>query len=258
MRAGRPARKLVTDGACRAIASRLTLVRMTTFTIARQFNGPATTGNGGYVCGKLATFIDGPAVSTLRAPPPLETPIDIRRTDASVTAYAGDTLIGEAAPAAINWEAPPAPSLTEAADAEKNYIGFHQHAFPTCFTCGVDRAIDDGLRIFTGPVARREMVATAWTPSAAWADADGAVAPEFIWAALDCPTYWAHAQIKRALLARLALDISERPRVGEQLILAAWPVSAEGRKHFSRGALYRTNGQAIARAEALWIELKDA
>ncbi len=257
MRARRSARKLVTNDACRAIASRLTLLRMTSFTIARQFNGPATTGNGGYVCGKLATSIDGPAVSTLRAPPPLETPIEIRRKDAGVTAYAGETLIGEAAPTAITWEAPSPPSRAEAEAAEKNYIGFHQHAFPTCFTCGVDRGVDDGLRIFTGPVAQREMVATPWTPSAAWTGADGLIAPEFIWAALDCPTYWAHTKIKRALLARLALDISERPRVGEQLILAAWPLSADGRKHASRGALYRANGQVLARAEALWIELKE-
>jgi hypothetical protein len=114
------------------------------------------------------------------------------------------------------------------------------------------------LRIFAGPVAEREMVATPWVPSAAWADADGVILPEFIWAALDCPSYWAHAGISRALLARLALDITERPRVGETLILAAWPVSAEGRKHFSRGALYRADGQVLARAEALWIELKQA
>lgn len=230
---------------------------MTFFTIAPQFNGPPTTGNGGYACGKLADFIGGAAVSTLRAPPPLDTPIEVRRTETGVTAHHGDTLIGEAAPAAITWDAPPAPSLSEAAAAEKRYAGFHAHSFPTCFTCGTARDIDDGLRIFTGPVAQRDMVATPWTPSAAWADADGLILPEFIWGALDCPTYWAHSEIKRALLARLALDIAERPRVGEQLILAAWPVSAEGRKHFSRGALYRADGQAIARAEALWIELKE-
>ena len=258
MRVARPTRKRGTNGACRATAPRLTLVRMTFFTIASQFNGPPTTGNGGYVCGRLANFIDGPAVSTLRTPPPLDTPLEVRVTDAGVTANHGDTLVGEAAPATITWEAPKPPSLPEATEAEKRYAGFHQHAFPTCFTCGVERDVDDGLRIFTGPVAQREMVATPWTPSAAWAAADGLIAPEFIWAALDCPTYWAHKGIKRALLARLALDISQRPHAGEQLILAAWPVNAEGRKHFSRGALYRKDGQAIARAEALWIELKDA
>lgn len=229
---------------------------MTAFSIARQFNGPPDSGNGGYVCGRLADFIDGAAVVTLRAPPPLETPIEIRRAGESISAHVGETLIGEAAPTTIEWPAPPAPSLGDATLAEAGFRGFHTHFYPGCFTCGTARGVDDGLRIFTGPVAGRDMVATPWAPSAAWAAHDGLVTPEFIWGALDCPTYWAQARIGRALLARLALDIAERPRVGETLIVAAWPVSSAGRKHSARGALYRANGDVLARAEALWIELK--
>lgn len=231
---------------------------MTAFSIARQFNGPPDSGNGGYVCGRLAHFIDGAAVVTLRAPPPLETPIEVRRAGESVSAHIGDTLIGEAAPIKLDWHAPPAPSLAEAEAAETRFRGLSAHFFPGCFTCGTARGADDGLRIFTGPVVDRDMVATPWTPSDAWAASDGLVAAEFIWGALDCPTYWAQEHIGRALLARLALDITERPRAGETLIVAAWPVSSAGRKHSARGALYRANGDVLARAEALWIELKPA
>ncbi|GAM97598.1 hypothetical protein U91I_01225 [alpha proteobacterium U9-1i] len=226
------------------------------FTIAQQFNGPPDSGNGGYVCGKLAGFVGGPAIVTLRAPPPLETPIQITRTNNGVSAHHGDALIAEAAPASISWVAPAAPNALDVDAAAKRFRGFHNHFFTGCFTCGTARGIDDGLRIFTGPVAQRDMVATAWIPSAAWADARGAIAPEFIWAALDCPTFWAHEHINRALLARLALDISEAPRVGEALIIAAWPLSSEGRKYNSGAALYRASGEVLARAEALWIELK--
>lgn len=228
------------------------------FIIAPQFNGPPESGNGGYVCGRLARFIDGPAVATLRAPPPLDTPIEVRRAETGVTAHHGDALIAEAAPAAIAWSAPHAPNMTQAEGATKQFRGFHNHLFPGCFTCGTARGVDDGLRIFTGPVAQREMVATTWTPSAAWGHADGLVAPEFIWAALDCPTFWAHERINRALLARLTLDITQRLRVGETLIIAAWPLSSGGRKHTSGAALYRADGEVLARAEALWIELKPA
>ena len=35
------------------------------------------------------------------------------------------------------------------------------------------------------------MVATTWTPTPDTADDDGLVRPEFIWAVLDCPTYFA-------------------------------------------------------------------
>ena len=40
-------------------------------TVARRFCGPPGSGNGGYVCGLIAGFLDGPAEVTLRLPPPL-------------------------------------------------------------------------------------------------------------------------------------------------------------------------------------------
>ncbi len=231
--------------------------RMKTVTIAAQFNGPPGSGNGGYSCGVAASFIDGPAEATLRAPPPLETPLDVHRDGERVMLMHGETLVAEARPARIDWSAPQAPTLTQAKAAEKRYRGYQHHFFPGCFTCGTARRVDDGLRIFTGPVENRDVVATDWTPSDAFADASGRIKPEFIWAALDCPTYWAHANIERALLARLTLAIdTELPRANEPLIIAAWPLSSEGRKHTSGAALYRTDGSVIARAQALWIDLK--
>jgi hypothetical protein len=40
-------------------------------------------------------------------------------------------------------------------------------------------------------------------------------------------------------------------------VVAAWSVSADGRKHVSAGALYDASGRAVAVSEALWIEPKD-
>ncbi len=56
-------------------------------TIARRFNGPPESGNGGYVSGRLAQAYtaefgelpeDAKIEVTLRKPPPLETPLTLR------------------------------------------------------------------------------------------------------------------------------------------------------------------------------------
>ncbi len=228
-----------------------------TITIARRFNGPSGSGNGGYVCGLMAKLIDGPSEATLRAPPPLEKPLTLARDDSgAVSLMDGDALIGEAKPVPFALAAPPAPTLAEARAAAGRYAGLRDHRYPTCFVCGTGRPHHDGLNLFTGPVEGRNLVACTWRPSADLADEAGIVRPEFVHAALDCPSYWAlpHAG-KPALLARLVSNIdAPLPRAGEDLIVAAWPISSDGRKHRGAAALYSTSGAVLARSEALWIE----
>ncbi len=230
-------------------------------TIAPRFNGPANSGNGGYVSGILAREIEGAAEVTLRVPPPLEKPLTLARDGDRVTLHDGATLIGEAAPTAFDLQYEQAPSLEEARDAAKRYVGFHNHRYPTCFVCGQGRAAHDGLELYTGAVEGRAMVACTWTPGADLADASGRVGDEFIHAALDCPSYWSlpRAGEMPALLARLTAVIDgERPNIGEELIVAAWPIKSEGRKHLAATALYHGDGRPIARAQALWIEPKQS
>ena len=38
--------------------------------IKSRFNGPPDSGNGGYVCGVVASAVEGPSIVTLRKPPP--------------------------------------------------------------------------------------------------------------------------------------------------------------------------------------------
>ena len=52
---------------------------MNVLTIPSRFNGPAGVGNGGYVCGRIAAYVDGPATVTLRRPTPLGAPMAIER-----------------------------------------------------------------------------------------------------------------------------------------------------------------------------------
>lgn len=229
---------------------------MPAITISRRFNGPAGSGNGGYVCGLMANLIDGPSEATLRAPPPLETPLRLERNGDVVTLHDGGALIGEARPVAFDLAAPPAPTLKEARAAAKRYAGFKHHRYPTCFVCGTGRPEHDGLDLFTGAIEGRDLVACTWMPGGDLADEHGVVRPEFVHAALDCPSYWAlpHAG-KPALLARLVSNIDgSLPLAGEELIVVAWPLGSAGRKHRGAAALYHGDGALIARAEALWIE----
>jgi hypothetical protein len=221
--------------------------------IDRRFNGPPNSANGGYTCGLVGTTVKAPAVSvSLRRPPPLDVPLLRRREDdGSVSLLCGEDVIATAAPAAIQAQAPPAPTVEEAEIASRRYVGFVHHRFPTCFVCGTAR--DDGLRIYAGRVGDGPLIASPWTP-----ESDD---PLLAWAVLDCPSAYAIESVDHVsqivVLASLTVELRERPRAGEPHVVAAWPVANDGRKHHSASALYDAGGRALAVADALWIELRD-
>lgn len=164
---------------------------MATVTVPSRFNGPQASGNGGYSCGVVAAALDGPAAVSLRRPVPLERPLEVRReADGRACAFADDELIAEAVPAGPlpAWDGPSA-GLSEARAARDAYDAPRGGEFGHCFVCG--RSRPDGFEVFAGPVAGTDLVASPWTPPAWAAAKDGAVLPEFVWAALDCPGYFA-------------------------------------------------------------------
>ena len=64
-----------------------------TVTIPGRFNGPANSGNGGYVCGLLAAHMDGASEVSLRAPPPLEVPLRLTRETGLAQLHDGQMLL---------------------------------------------------------------------------------------------------------------------------------------------------------------------
>ena len=128
--------------------------------IDRRFNGPPNSANGGYTCGLVGTAVKAPAVRvSLRKPPPLDVPLLRRREDdGSVSLLSGEDVIATAVPAAVQAQAPPAPTVEEAEIATRRYVGFAHHRFPTCFVCGTAR--DDGLRIYAGQVGDSALIAS--------------------------------------------------------------------------------------------------
>ncbi len=73
-----------------------------TLTIAKRFHGPPASGNGGYVCGRLARFIPGPAVVRLKAPPPLERPLTVESTATGARLTDRGKTLAEARPGRVD------------------------------------------------------------------------------------------------------------------------------------------------------------
>jgi hypothetical protein len=228
--------------------------------VAQQFRGPPNSGNGGYVCGLMASRIAGPATAMLRAPPPLDTPLDLVSEDGVVRILddAG-TLIGEAKAGdpAVLPSPPPAPDLASATAAAAGFPGLHRPFHPICFTCGDQLDDGFGLRVFVGQVAgmAEGVVAGPWTVHPNFADADGLAPVEVVWAALDCPgsVAWVVTEGGGGLLGTMTGQVLRRPAVGETTIVVAWPIEQSGRKRISGTALYSPDGELMALSHQIWI-----
>jgi hypothetical protein len=239
---------------------------METITILRRFRGPPNSGNGGYVCGMLARHITGAMEVTLRAPPPLETELSVVEVGVGVCELrqgAATIAIGRAT--TLDLTRLERATYFEALEAEKRTpIKPHEHSLPMCFVCGPDRAPGDGLRLFAGPLVRQHAngaFAVPWMPDASLAAADGLVAPEFVWSALDCPTgYVAQSDPETGhfgglpiLLGRLSVRIDGRPRPGERCVVTSWKTGSEGRRLIAEAALFGEEENLLAVSRAIWI-----
>jgi hypothetical protein len=215
--------------------------------VARRFNGPPDSGNGGYTCGLVAGLLGGVAEVTLRLPPPLDRELEVVRDARRVEIRDGERLVAEAEPAELDVDVPAPVSVDQAERASERYAGFEHHAYNTCFVCGPNRP--DGLRVYAGPVEGREgVVASPWTPPED-------VTPEVVWAALDCPSGWAVDDFQRegVLLGRMATEIDRLPISGEPHVVIGWRVGEEGRKRFAGSALLTADGEVLARSRSTWI-----
>ncbi len=236
---------------------------MDTITLDSRFNGPPDSGNGGYSCGRLAAYIEGDATVRLHAPPPLDTPLTVRhQADGSVELMHGDDCVATARSAALTLEVPEVPSLDSAEQGRARFRCYENHPLPGCFVCGPGRPDEDGLALFTGPVEESQedkgMVACPWQPAADLVDSDGIVRSEFVWAALDCPGSFAVLGdlSSLALLGEQSLSL-RAPVPGDQtLIVFAWPIGGEGRKHYSGTAVATSDGRILAVAKTTWIVLR--
>lgn len=225
--------------------------------IDRRYRGPPDIGNGGYVCGRVAAFIDGPAEVTLRHPPPLGQPLSVERAgDRTITLRYRDKVIAEARATALDLDVPSPPSYQEAVGAGQRPYSFDWHPFPTCFVCGPTRDPVDGIGIV--PVPYGDLVVSPWVPGASLADGLGHTRTEFLWAVLDCPGGIAVMDSKPlpVVLGKITADVSGHVEPGERCVVIGWVITREGRKHTAGTALFSESGGLVGRARAVWIEPK--
>ena len=226
--------------------------------IHHRFCGPPNSGNGGYVCGVMAGYIDNVAEVTLRQPPPLDKSMSVERADAGrIILRDGDDIVAEAKPATLELDIPSPPSFHQATEASRTYLGFEYHPFPTCFVCGPDRDEADGLRIFAGKNETNNMVAAPWVPDPDLADNKGQIRPEFLWSALDCPGYFAaiEDQYVPMLLGRLTARIDRSVTPGDECVVIGWRILKDGRKRHTGTALFSSSGKLCGYARATWIQV---
>ncbi|KOV88324.1 hypothetical protein [Nocardia sp. NRRL S-836] len=224
---------------------------MSTVTIGSRFNGPPGTGNGGYVCGRLAAHVGaGPVSVRLRKPVPLDREMQVRDGEL----LDGDVVIASAQPAALDLAVPPAPTLEEARAAAAKVPWRDNHPFPTCFGCGPGR--DDGIGALLGPLDGRAEWAGVWRPSAVLPNDGRHVLPEVVWAALDCPSAQPVAPDggPAFVLGTFVAQVEQPVELDVDHVLLAWELGRDGRKAYSASAIIGPHG-VCGRATAVWVSI---
>ncbi len=234
---------------------------MQILTVAPRFCGPPGAANGGYFAGLFAQHAATTVRVRLERPVPLGVGLQIIEGEAGrLELMHEQQRVARAEPDQLRLEVPRAPDYVSAMEASRRYSGFNDHSFPGCFVCGPGRARGDGLRIFAGACGGDAgLVAAPWVPDAALGQSDGKVRPEFMWAALDCPGYFA-ARSDNAMmfLGEFTAHVDRRVHVDEPCVIIGWRIGSSGRKYQVGTALFDEDGELCARALATWVEPRAA
>ena len=227
--------------------------------VAHRFYGMPGLALGGYLCGLAARELGPISDVSLRRPVRIGVELILQRSPEANVLRDSNAIIAEGRRRDTPLEDPPSVSLAEADLASQVYPGFRAHLFPDCYCCGPTRAVGDGLRLFTGPVRGRDVVACAWTPDQSLSAVDGTVRTEILWAAVDCPGIWALIvasrpdSADRAVTGTIAVDVRRPIRAGDRYIVIGWPLGREGRKLFAGAAICAAQGQPLLVARQTMI-----
>ncbi|MDA0979139.1 MAG: hypothetical protein O3B72_11305 [Proteobacteria bacterium] len=237
-------------------------------TIPERYRGPPNSGNGGYVGGVFSKLLNPDhqqAVEvTLRSPVPLDRSLQVSFADGEVRVRDGEQLIAEIRQSVIELEIPQTPDWNLVRDSQPRSLSFardlneqlpgRQGFHPICFCCGYEH--EDGARVFAAPVGdSSSQVAALWETRESWAADDGQLPVEYLWTAMDCPGQFAYMAtgIRTGLLGRMTARIHDRPMAGQTLLVTAWPIQVDDRKHYAGAAVFDADGRLFSEAITLWI-----
>ncbi len=239
-------------------------------TVPARFNGPARSGNGGFVSGSLAEHVPDsrrrPVEVTLRLPPPLDTVLSVEVEGGVAVLSADGAVVAEARVVDVDLDVVDEVDPVVATAAMTRFPGLRNHPFPTCFACGPERAEGDGLRIFPGPVADdRGQVASVWVPQPSHAESSDLVdgvqrcGLGTTWAALDCIGGWSEdLEGRPCVLGRMTARVDALPVVGEPHVVVGRHLGRDGRKSFTASTLYDQDDRVVATARHTWIQVDPA
>ncbi|NGN64609.1 hypothetical protein G5C51_11940 [Streptomyces sp. A7024] len=223
---------------------------------------------GGYVAGLLAVRAAGADEAAAGVgvdfrgivKPGVPVPLRADGASAALTDDDGAVLVA-AAPRPVQVEAPAAPGIEEARSASGRYLVERRGViadYTECFGCGPDLPPERGIRVFPARVPGRELIAAAWTPHPSMGGEDGALPPELVWSALDCPAGWAVRVLGAAddmsVTAALDAAVLAPVRAGVEHVVYSWSIDGAGRKHRGGSAIATADGEVCVVSESLWID----
>ena len=229
-----------------------------TLIIPARFNGPPDIANGGIVVGAMAETSKGRCCTvTLKAPTPLDTPLLVKQhEDGSQGLYLEGELLATSQNAdSLNLSVPDFLPPEQAAETLDQYRELDSVGVGECFVCGSNR--HDGLRVFaTKTKTDSTLYAAKFPMHPDFLGVDGYVQPLFIYAALDCPGYFAVTDgDDYALLGRMTAEITAPCKGDKDGTVLAWEIDRDGRKLTSGTAVYDCEGTLVAKAVSVWIKI---
>ena len=131
------------------------------------------------------------------------------------------------------------------------------HFLAHCFGCGEARRDGDAIRVLGGQLPGSGLSGSRWRAHENFADANGALAPRYVWTALDCTGGLAAQYLDpRPMLTGTMQVRIERPvMAGEEYAVLAWPIGQEGRKVITGTAIYDLSGTVQAVGRLIWITI---
>ncbi|MFP4511703.1 MAG: hypothetical protein ACLFRV_02010 [Acidimicrobiales bacterium] len=235
-------------------------MKLETIRFAPRYVGPMPGWvNGGVIAGRLAAELPDEAV-TVRIDRPVPIDVDlvlgIETADGLVELrdHSGDRL-AFAGSTAVEFDDLPPTVTPAAAAATTPAVPRVGHPAPGCFVCGPEHP--DGLDLQPGPLLGHPSLATTFVVRDDLAPDGGALAPSVVWAAMDCPGWYAGCDGQMALLGSMTAQQFAPMRPGDEVIVQSWKRGVDGRKVRVGVALRDGHGSVVAASHSIWIMTPD-